>query len=195
MEDKIKKYNCEKCDYQTDKSGNFSRHLKTKNHIKNYKEEIEKEEEENKKKKFHCELCNFYTNNGSSYSKHKKTKKHKKNLELSKKKYINKEDFGLIYLIRLDNGNYKIGLSNKCDLDRLKSYNGPLKINKELILLSMNRYKEFEKYLKEKLYYYRFYEGITKEYFNWNYATNYQDNDNFLLEIFNDLLLLFSIKC
>jgi hypothetical protein len=81
------KFNCEKCKYKTNKQGNYSRHLKTKKHKKNYEKEIEKQEKENKKMKYSCELCNYYTNNISGFSHHKRTKKHKKQEELNKKIY------------------------------------------------------------------------------------------------------------
>jgi hypothetical protein len=88
MEEKEEyKFNCEKCDYHTNKQGNFSRHLKTKKHKKNYEKEIEKEENKNKKLKYSCELCDYYTNNKLGFYQHKRTKKHKKNIELNKKEY------------------------------------------------------------------------------------------------------------
>ena len=184
-------YNCEKCNYSTNKSTNYSKHKKTKKHINNHIEELKEQVIENKKKKYQCDICNYYTNNPKGYSRHKFTEKHLKNLNILKEKYIKKEDFGLIYLIRLENNYYKVGMSKKCELDRLKNYNGIYKLKKELFLISVKNNKKMEDYLKEILVDYKYFEGITKEYFKWNYKNNYKENDKKILEVFEKEILYY----
>ena len=193
------KFNCEKCDYHTNNNSSFCNHKKTKKHINNHEEELKIEENERTSKKYHCEYCDYYTNCKSGYSIHKKTKKHLKNINSKDNKYFNKNNFGLIYLIRLSNGYYKIGMSKECSLNRLKGYNGINKIEKELLLISMYKNKEFEKILKDNLNDYKYFEGMTKEYFKWNYKNNHKENDKKILEIIlkeinNFLYLKFFLK-
>ena len=193
------KFNCEKCDYHTDKTQYFSIHKKTKKHQKNYEVELQIEDNKRTSKKYHCNYCNYYTDNHRGMYQHKKSNKHIKNSTECPEKYINKNDYGLIYLIRLSNGYYKFGMSNKCSLDRLKDYNGINKIEKKLLLLSIKNNKECEKILKDNLNDYKYFEGMTKEYFKWNYKNNHKENDKKILEIIlkeinNFLYLKFFLK-
>ena len=178
-------YSCEKCDYYTNNKKGFYQHKKTKKHERNHKDENKKKELENEEKKYHCNLCNYHTNSQPSFSKHKKTEKHIKNKENieEKEKISKKNKYGLIYVIRLKNKHYKIGMSKSCDLKRLKGYNGINKIDKVLLTLSIIDNKKFENILKENLNDYRYFEGITREYFKWNYKNNHKDNDDKLINI------------
>jgi hypothetical protein len=180
------KYNCEKCDYHTNNNRYFIQHKKRKKHIKNYEKELKEEkkkiEEDNKDKKYKCIKCCFYTDSMNSFCQHKRTKKHKENVDTRKK--LNKHDFGLIYLLRLRDDYYKFGMSKNCELKRLKGYNGIKKIEKQLYVISVKNNKKFEKILKNNFKDYRYYEGITKEYFKWNYDEDIEKNDKKLVEIF-----------
>jgi hypothetical protein len=88
MEEKKEyKFNCEKCDYHSNNNMYYLQHKRSKKHQRNYKEEIEIENEKNKNKKYQCKLCNFFTDKINSFSQHKRTKKHKKNEEENKMTY------------------------------------------------------------------------------------------------------------
>ena len=89
-------YNCENCNYSTNDSGNFTRHKKTKKHIKIF-EEKDIIVTNNKEKLTHnntnltsmltrldsneiiCNICGFETIHKSSMSRHKKSCKQKEN--------------------------------------------------------------------------------------------------------------------
>jgi DNA-directed RNA polymerase subunit M/transcription elongation factor TFIIS len=45
------KYNCEKCNYHTNRKNGFLQHKRTKKHKKNYEDELKEIEKENMKKK------------------------------------------------------------------------------------------------------------------------------------------------
>ena len=90
------KFNCEKCNYHTNKTQYFSIHKKTKKHQKNYEVELQIEDNKRTSKKYHCDYCNYYTDNHRGMYQHKKTKKHIKNIEEKKKIYNCEEckDYG-----------------------------------------------------------------------------------------------------
>jgi Zn finger protein HypA/HybF involved in hydrogenase expression len=94
-EEKEFKFSCNRCKYYTNYNSLFSKHKKTKKHIKNYELELEIQKIDEKKMKFQCEYCNYYTNNRIGFYQHKRTKKHKKNVEENQISYkCEKCDYG-----------------------------------------------------------------------------------------------------
>jgi hypothetical protein len=75
------KYNCEKCNYHSNRKDGFLQHKRTKKHKKNHELELELNQNTKNNKKYHCEYCNYHTNNKVGLYQHKRTKKHKKNVE------------------------------------------------------------------------------------------------------------------
>ena len=71
-------YECIKCNYKTDKRGNYNRHLKTKKHL-----DIHREKQENI-----CHICGFVSSKKNNLLRHIKThsKKNKKNQDKTKEK-------------------------------------------------------------------------------------------------------------
>lgn len=67
-------YVCKTCNYKTDLSYEFKKHLKSNKHLKNVETKTEWNEEE---KKYHCILCRFETNFEKHYDNHLNSLYHK----------------------------------------------------------------------------------------------------------------------
>ena len=70
--DLLHKYRCIKCNYETIISSNYYRHMRTKKHIKN--------ERDNKEKIYECIKCKFKSKYKSNYKRHLLSKKHLRNI-------------------------------------------------------------------------------------------------------------------
>ena len=71
---KIPKYSCESCDYNTSRKSNYEKHLQSEKH---FEKKIASEEAKllPEEAKFFCETCDYSTNNKKDYKKHRETLK------------------------------------------------------------------------------------------------------------------------
>ena len=196
------KYNCEICNYHSNKLSNFQQHENTKKHKRNTSivDKIVNEF------KYNCEICNYHTNNKFGFYQHNRTKKHIKNIgeEIKDKE---QEKYGLIYLINVvtyekdENDNFKqifkFGYSKKNNKDRLNCYSSTCKINKELLTKSIKHPKKCESYIKKNIKHFKYYEkslSNSGEYFNWSYCDNEKENIINLTSIVNKIVNEFDVS-
>ena len=76
---------CEKCNYKTSRTNDYSKHLLTSKHQKmeKYKKKVANAHTENSQRIFYCKKCDYHCSNNYNFEKHNLTSKHLKNEKLS----------------------------------------------------------------------------------------------------------------
>lgn len=126
------KYNCETCDYHTDKKTLWYQHKRTQRH------KVNNPNEEDKESKYFCDICDYQLKSSSSFSHHLKSKKHIMNIEREEKESITNQ--------------YNITNNNITNIHNDNSQNINIHIHclgQEDLSLTMNKLK-FIKNIEEK---------------------------------------------
>ena len=91
-------FECVKCNYVTDKKGNYNRHLKTKKHLElfNYVNCNITDNQTTNLELFICLNCNYVTDKISNYNRHIKTTKHLELFSCINCTFTTKKKFNLI---------------------------------------------------------------------------------------------------
>ncbi len=90
-------FECVKCNYVTDKKGNYNRHLKTKKHLELFNcVNCITDNQTTQIEIFNCANCNYITDKIGNYNRHLKTTKHLELFSCPKCTFTTKKKFNLI---------------------------------------------------------------------------------------------------